>query len=240
METIVIQKQKHNFEVRARRLTRYFLSTGFLYLKIELEANVEPDDYGRESTCDKCSGTGRRSCEQCSGTRHLEIRCSRCDGEGVLINTENAHSHPCPDCEDGQRETECDDCSDGEVDCSDCSGSGTLENENWHDDYHDAFLEAFEKKLGNTRDDLKYLRIYYDGSVDTEATLTLRVDYIKELPDIVRAFAQTCQAFGSCHTGNAGLHITFRKVFLSLGFGRESDLLSIWSDFRFDFFEVLL
>jgi len=210
VETILVPKLKSNLQARAKRLADNFLSKGFLYVKIELEANVQPDNYRRNSECFSCSGSGRLPCQNCDGSRIIETRCSTCDGEGtlILIKNEEAQLHPCPDCVDGRRETTCDECSDGYVNCSECDGRGYTENEDWYDDYHDAFWEVFRKKLGKIKDCLKYSRIYNDGSVDTEVTLTLRVNYIKELPAIVSFFAETCRAFGRCNTGNAGLHIT--------------------------------
>jgi len=74
VKTILVPKLKSNIKARAKRLAESFLSKDFLYLKVELEANVQPNEYSRESECYICSGTGI-----------IERQCSTCSGEGTLI-----------------------------------------------------------------------------------------------------------------------------------------------------------
>jgi len=103
METIAVSKQKNSIQARAEHVGICFLAKGFPYVKVELEANVRPDDYSSESECSICSGSGRIPCGICSsGT--TRIRCSTCNGTGIM-EAHNDESHPCPDCADGHRET---------------------------------------------------------------------------------------------------------------------------------------
>ena len=79
--------------------------------------------------------------------------------------------------EDTLKNMPCGDCSNGEVTCSPCDGRGYFDGDDRIENFHDDFLSAFKAKFGNTKECLKYLGIYKDGSVDTEVTLTLRVKY---------------------------------------------------------------
>ncbi|MBD3181498.1 hypothetical protein GF312_04345 [Candidatus Poribacteria bacterium] len=209
MQTIAVTKHKpkDNIVMRAKRIANLLIDKGFPYVKVELEANVRPGDYNAESECSVCYGNGNISCRNCDGTGTTWTTCSRCNGRGFIDNGEDKPL-ACPYCDNGQRETSCPDCSDGHIGCSECNGMGYFDNDDWHEDYHDAFWEIFTDKLGEILRLTEHAHIYYDGSVDTEVTMTLRADYLEKLPEIVRAFTETCREFGECDTGNAGLHIT--------------------------------
>lgn len=131
------------------QLKHAFLRSKFLYLKIELEADVDPSGYG---TCSNC-------------------------GENY----------------------------DDEHDMQDSSCS---------DSYYADFKRRLKRELDKFANQLKYLEVYKDGSVDTECTLTLRVDHIADLPGIIKAFKETCLHFGNCDTNNAGMHITLLEGYL--------------------------
>lgn len=158
------------------KIQRAFLHAGFKYLKLELEAEVNPEDYDAQSSCVECDGRGSINCPDCDGSGGSEETCSYCEGRGYF---------------------ECDYCYEGYTD-----------NENSFDEYLRDFEQDLRNRLGDINEHLKYLRIYRDGSVDTEATLTLRVDYLADLPEIVKAFKKTCLSFGSCGTYSAGIHLT--------------------------------
>ena len=208
MQAVAVTKLKPNsIQARAKKIADCFLSKGFPYVKVELEANVEPEDYSTESECCDCYGSGRIQCGDCGGAGVTRTTCSICNGKGI-IETNNGQTQFCHDCDGGYRESRCQECSGGYVDCSECSGRGYFDNEYWYENYLDDFWAAFNEKLGNTLRLTEHAHIYYDGSVDTEVTLTLRVEYLDELPGIISIFAETCRSFGSCITGNAGLHIT--------------------------------
>ena len=203
MEAIAITRQQSELQNRAREIANCFLAKGFPYVKVELEANVQPNDYCSESRCFACDGTGRRACSECNGEETILTVCATCSGEGFVST--DGERRLCSDCADGRVRTRCSNCSDG---CIECNGMGYFENDDWHESYLDDFWEVFADKLAGTKDLLEHIHAYYDGSVDTEVTLTLWADYLGELPGIVSAFRETCQKFGRCETGNAGLHIT--------------------------------
>ena len=207
MQAIAVPKLTSTIQARAEHIASCFLSKGFPYVKVELEANVQPDNYSGQSECFACSGSGRMTCGMCGGAGTTWTRCSTCNEAGT-IEAHHAQPRPCSDCCEEYRETPCEECSDGYVDCEECRGRGYFECDDWVDGYLDDFWDSFSDRLGAIEDRLKYSRIYHDGSVDTEVTLTLGVDHIRELPVIIGAFRETCREFGSCGTGNAGLHIT--------------------------------
>jgi hypothetical protein len=161
--------------MNTQTLQKAFLHSGFKYLKVELEAQVNPEDYG--GSCEYCD-EGRDDCGDCEGTGEDNDEaggeCSACSGRGYF-------------------------------DCQECSGGY---NEPDWDTYCEEFESRFRENLNGIDRHFRFLRTYHDGSVDTECTFTLRVDYLDELPDIIKAFRQTCLHFGSCVTENAGLHIT--------------------------------
>jgi len=202
-----ILKHKSSIHDRTGHIRDCFLSKGFPYLKVELEANVDPDGYIGESECFNCNGSGRIRCGTCDGSGTIQCRCTACNGSGDIEDTDG-QLHTCPDCVGGYRNETCQDCSYGYVDCRECNSRGYFDSDGWIDDYLDDFWKAFKKKMGDIMDVLEYTHIYNDGSVDTEITLTLRIEYLHRLPDIVKAFRDTCHEFGNCGTDNAGLHIT--------------------------------
>ena len=156
-------------------LQKAFLHSGFKFIKVELEAQVDPEDYG--GSCEYCED-GRDYCGDCEGTgedpREARGECATCGGEQYF-------------------------------DCQECSGG--YNDPDW-DEYCNDFEKKFREDLNGIDQHFRFLRTYHDGSVDTECTFTLRVDYLDKLPQIVKAFRQTCLHFGSCVTENAGLHIT--------------------------------
>jgi len=205
MQAIAVSKLKNNIHTRAKKIADYLVSKGFPYVKVELEANVQPQDYSRRSECYECSGTGRIMCEECGGSGTIRKVCQTCNGEGATHN--DNLTVMCPHCQNGYIREECHDCSDGFVDCGECNGRGYFDNDEWYEGYLDDFWDFFSERLDETLRLTEYAHVYNDGSVDSELTLTLHVNHLTKLPEIITAFADTCRHFGSCHTGNAGLHI---------------------------------
>lgn len=206
MKSVAILKQKDSIHSRTNQVASHFLAKGFPYVKVELEAEVQPDNYRNESECSRCSGSGVIECWNCGGTGTIISACSACSGRGIIENSDGK-TECCSDCDNGRRENRCPECSDGRLDCGECDGRGYYNDGCWHESYHDAFWEEFKGRLGGTYRLFEYIKIYYDGSVDTEVTFTLSIENLVELPKIVSVFAETCRKFGSCNTGNAGLHI---------------------------------
>ena len=206
MEAMVITKQQNEVQNRAKEIANCFLAKGFPYVKVELEANVDPGEYRSQSECFSCDGAGTRVCGECDGDGTISTVCTTCNGDGLM--SDDSETRPCPDCTDGRVQTRCSDCSEGHTDCVECNGRGFFDNNDWVEGYLDDFWDVFRKKMGDNMDILEHSRIYHDGSVDTEVTLTLWVEHLDKIPGIIEAFRESCYEFGRCDTGNAGLHIT--------------------------------
>ncbi|MFC1713549.1 hypothetical protein ACFL6S_07775 [Candidatus Poribacteria bacterium] len=206
METIVIAMPRSALQIRVKDIANCFIAKGFPYLKVELEANVDPDEYRSKSECFSCDGTGRRVCCECDGEDAILNACATCNGDGFVST--NSEKRPCPDCTDGSIWTRCRDCSEGYTDCNECDGRGCFDDDEWLEGYLGDFWDAFKKRMSDNMDILEHAHIYYDGSVDTEVTLTLWVEYLDKIPGIIETFGETCRDFGKYDTSNAGLHIT--------------------------------
>lgn len=195
------------FFMNNQQLQRAFLQAGFKYLKVEMEAQVNPIDYPASESCPNCDN-GWNNCADCDGEGRLLEECENCAGSGLLNNDST-----CENCSgDGELNRTCTTCSgDGNVLCRYCD-EGTVRCD--LDEYFEAFESRFRQKLNGQAKHFRYLRAYHDGSVDTEITLTLRVDYLGLLPDIMQAFKQTCLVFGDCKTDNAGLHLTLLEGYM--------------------------
>ena len=194
--------------MQIEKIKKALFFAGFKYIKLELEGNVEPPDYPKDTQCDYCY-EGRVDCSHCDGAGTVSCDCSRCEGTGY-IKDKNGKKTECEFCNgEGCIEEDCDYCNgDGSLSCEECGGDGYFEDNDWETPYLEDFEEEFRAKLNGIDKHFKYLSIYNDGSVDTEITCTLRVNYIDKLPDIVKAFKDTCLHFGECETNNAGIHIT--------------------------------
>ncbi len=91
--------------MNTQELQQAFLHSGFKYLKVELEAQVEPVDYG--GSCEYCN-QGRDDCADCEGTgeddERPEAECLSCSSRGYF---------DCPECSGGYSESDwneyCDD-----------------------------------------------------------------------------------------------------------------------------------
>jgi hypothetical protein len=183
-----------------QHLQRAFLQAGFKYLKLEMEAQVDPRDFTTRG-CDNCDD-GRVECGDCEGDGRLSEECQACAGRGF-----ESDKRTCGACAgEGTLSPDCPWCyGDGYLSCSYCDEDS---EERLTEEYFEMFESRFREELDGRDGHFRYLQAYRDGSTDTEVTLTLRVDYLAHLPDILRAFKQTCLAFGDCETGNAGLHLT--------------------------------
>ena len=194
--------------MKLKSIKKALFSKGFKYLKVELEANVEPSDDYRSRDCHECSGRGDHECAECESTGYVCQQCSEClPAEG------NPENHNCPnsDCDQGVISVECYECNgSGRRHCAECDGEGCFnDGANWCE----AYLEDFEQTMFNHLPEqinkkIKYYKFYNDGSVDTEMTFTISINHIEHLPKFIRAFKNTCFDYGDCDTENAGMHIT--------------------------------
>jgi len=157
---------------------------GFSHIKIEMEADLGREDSDYE--CDECYGDGH-------------VDCAECQGEGVVYAERPNGS---------EVEVECDECyGDGRLECSDCEGEGRrYGGDAWDVDECDEWIRNHVSD--KAREALTYSKFYYDGSVDSEMTLTLPVKNAEYMVEYLEAFKALSEEIGNgLDTGGAGLHI---------------------------------
>ena len=157
---------------------------GFGYLKVELEGQMNRPEEGKTETCPDCDGEG-------------EVECDACNGYGCVENDEN-------------EKCVCDDCNgSGCVECLRCYGDGEIESREscFHDT--DACREWILDQLPSAaRDAIIFSKFYYDGSVDSELTFTVRLEDCEYIPSVIEAFrALSDEVGGGLETDGAGMHI---------------------------------
>lgn len=167
----------------------FIVKAGFSHIKIEMEADLGREDNEEEYECEECYGEGN-------------IDCSECDGSGV-VNAERPNGTDV--------EVECDECGgEGRIECGYCDGSGQQYG-NSSDDWDTGTCNEWIKEhvSDEAREALTYSQFYYDGSVDSEMTLTLPVKNADYLVEYLQAFKALGDEIGNgVDTGGAGLHIS--------------------------------
>lgn len=163
----------------------FIIKAGFSHIKIEMEADLGREDNDYE--CDECYGEGY-------------IDCCECEGTGVVIATRPNGT---------TIEVECEACDgEGRIECEECNGSGRMIGEdNWDTETCGNWIKDYVSD--KARQALTYSEFYYDGSVDSEMTLTLPVKNAEYLEEYLEAFKALSEEIGNgLETGGAGLHIT--------------------------------
>lgn len=166
---------------------------GFTHIKAELEAQ-----FGRE--------VEERECSECYGNG--EVECRACDESGVKPCAEDhGEGHDCFAC-DGEETVECDDCGgSGQVSCEDCDGGGYSNNgDSWSDDECKQFI--LDRLSPETRDAITFSLFYYDGSVDSEFTITLPMAEAARMVEVIEAFNDLGHAIDNeFDVSGSGMHI---------------------------------
>lgn len=168
------------------RTKRRIIDAGFSHIKLELEAQLDRNDYGDHENCDDCED-GR-------------VECSECNGSGAIYDGETNSGH--------ELWSECSECyGDGDESCNYCSGSGRVATEGQDDDWCESFiLNAVSTEARNA---LTYGKFYNDGSVDSEYTFTLPVEKSEYLVEYIDAFKALADEIGNgLDTEGAGMHIS--------------------------------
>lgn len=163
----------------------FIIKAGFSHIKIEMEADLGREDSDYE--CDECYGEGYVDCYECEGSGM--VTASRPNGTDI--------------------EVECDECGgEGRVECENCGGSGRCYNEEaWDCDTCGEWILNYVSD--KAREALTYSDFYYDGSVDSEMTLTIPVKNAEYLVEYLDAFDALSEEIGNgLETGGAGLHIS--------------------------------
>lgn len=194
-------------EIREEQLqaVRDLKSQGVTAIKLELEGTIQRRNVsGTTERCGSCSGRGRSACTGCSGIGWLV------DAEGYETDDE------CGLCE-----------SAGYIQCDVCSGSGRVAKYGRVDLSDDgvAFSYFMGKVAEKTKTKLRRLngqdkvnpfdwmsfaRLYWDGSVDTEVTFTVKLDNeenIFHIPKVLEAFREMAEDHGQgLDVRGAGMH----------------------------------
>lgn len=162
-------------------------AAGFTHIKVELEGDLGRGDC---STCWECEESGRSECMRCDGTGAVET------GDYVGVGREPVLA-------------ECDDCwGDGQIECEFCDGTGEIGNFT-----ESSCNDIMRGAMGiDTQEALTYGNFYEDGSVDSEYTFTLPVNYemfdhIRAVQDAFIALAEEVNGMGEIDTRGSGLHI---------------------------------
>lgn len=157
------------------------------FVKIELEANLErgdEDDYYEAETCQDCRGSGSSVCSNCNGG---EVPV---DSIGVTYET-------------------CDEChGEGYIECSYCDGEGAVEgsDRSWSDSACQDFIRR--NVSPECRNAIVFNTFYYDGSVDSEYSVTIPLDKPQFAVELITAFKELSDHIGNgIDTHGAGMHI---------------------------------
>ena len=157
---------------------------GFGYLKVELEGQMNRPESACLEDCANCDGEGEVECDACNGYGYTEddenerCVCSECDGEG-------------------------------DVGCTNCDGEGEVNTEESRFYDTDACQERILDQLPSAaRDAIIFSKFYYDGSVDSELTFTVRLEDCEYIPSVIEAFRALSDEIGNgLDTSGAGMHI---------------------------------
>lgn len=180
------------------------------YVKIELEASLgrDDDDFHEDYS-----------------------ECGQCDGDGEIF---------C-DCDEGEYENngevlECTTCGgSGRVICNYCDGVGRQENDSvsYSDDHCQEFI--LDSVSAGCRQAITYSTFYYDGSVDSEFSVTIPLDKPEYAVELIKAFKALGDEMGNgIDTDGAGMHIAILSdPNGKYGFSDENKILpGHWRNFQ--------
>lgn len=191
-------------------------SKGVTAIKVELEANLGRQSGNVGCDCDDCNNYEENS------------DCNRCD-EGRMV---------CPDISDIDEphddDYECGwyDCNGSTAECNRCDGDyqGYEGGSRWSDmncmrhiftqlglstdclQTNDSDRNSYEFNA-EASDWLQYMKFYFDGSVDSEVTFTVRLDRpenIAKVVDVINAFKSLAEHIGNgMDVNGAGMHMAW-------------------------------
>lgn len=197
------EDQKREIQLAA---VRELKKKGVTGIKLELEGTMQRRNISIQyDRCDDCSGNGSRDCTACSGLGW------QVDSEGFETDDE------CETCE-----------SAGRHNCESCAGAGRTARDGQVDWSSDGiafrwFINKLAEKVGqsvrrsptsnqmsNPFPWLSFAKLYYDGSVDTEVTFTVRLDNEENIfliPKVLEAYKEMADAIGQgLDVRGAGMH----------------------------------
>ena len=179
---------------------------GVTGIKLELEGTMQRRNITIQyDQCSDCNGEGNTQCNDCNGLGW------QIDSEGYETDDE------CESCE-----------SRGNYNCTHCSGQGRIARNgqiDWSSDT--ATFRWFINKLGEKVDQtpdltrsenydrdvfpwMSFAKLYYDGSVDTEVTFTVRLDNEENIfliPKVIEVYKEMAETIGQgLDVRGAGMH----------------------------------
>lgn len=169
-------------------------------VKLEMEAQFNRTNTRRNGECGDCDGRGYQYCDCCDEGSNEHEHGDWCEDE---------HGNHC----DEDYDT-CGECNGNwRSECDTCNGSGYLENHgddsyDWSDptvcqDWLLAHVPARARKA------VKFIRFYFDGTVDSECTVTVLIEYADVLLHFIDAWNALAEAIGNgMNTRRAGMHIS--------------------------------
>lgn len=205
----------------------------YLYDNGEFVGETCPDCEGNweGSECGECWGSGEHSCGNCDGEGEVEedsgegsttVTCGECDGSGTV---------DCEECGGNGRYGDCEYCEEGVIPTDvDFENPESIEYDLRSNFQATQYIlrELVPLKLATYDTDenrykidgaLKYMKVYTDGSVDTEMTYSLETKgnakNILLLPKISDIFKQMCERVLHNNGGSeidvsgAGMHMAF-------------------------------
>lgn len=219
MDTITLDSKRPEI----LRAVEFAKSKGATALKIELEGNLSRfDEYDDYTYCEWCE-EGSVSCDECDGDGALT--CAECDGEGRVTDGEGTRV-TCPNVRCNGGRAWCDYCDEGYRTCPECDGDYRREP-----DYHwtnERALYFMLHKLGiNVSDEdndrysydpelcdwLQFAKFYNDGSVDSEITLTIRLDNPENIfraHEVINVWNELVDEIGNgIDVNGAGMHMAW-------------------------------
>ena len=199
------ESQKREAQLAA---VRELKEKGVTGIKLELEGTMQRRSVqGSYERCETCGGDGSHECEHCDGLGW------QTDDEGYETDDE------CEHCE-----------ANGRINCNDCQGAGRKLQDGKVDFSNDNvafkwFINTLAKKLDMRPENLRntrnwaadifpwmsYAKLYYDGSVDTEITFTVRLDNEENIfiiPKVLEVFNEMAEVVGhGLDVRGAGMHM---------------------------------
>jgi len=113
------------------------------------------DSYTLEIECEECYGDGYIDCDECEGSGNEE--CEECEGTGLVYDVDvSDEDMECQECE-GTGQRPCWTCSEsgGHVDCDNCVGSGTHDDDEDTVFYNDSVWVIGNPELSQKLDSLE-------------------------------------------------------------------------------------
>ena len=196
------EEEKREIQLAA---VRELKEKGVTGIKLELEGTMQRRSVSIQyERCSDCDGNGSRECADCNGL-------------GWQVDSEGFENDECTTCE-----------SRGAYNCTTCAGNGRTARDGQVDWSSDSiafqwFVDRLATRLGQEKRRtptqnydtdifpwLSFAKLYYDGSVDTEVTFTVRLDNEENIfliPEVLEVYKEMAETIGrGLDVRGAGMH----------------------------------